>query len=253
VWVRQRLDPDARYGLRVSLMAIAFVIIGVPFGFLLGQVATKGPITEVDERWARSLVTLTVDSRPVNDVMQVVSFMGKPVFLFIVVGVAGLWLLKRHEWRILTYLLMTTIVGGLIDTALKLLIGRPRPVFDATATGAFGNSFPSGHALASTVCYGAVLLVVFPYLNRRLRPMIAAAVVALLLLIGFSRLALGMHFVSDVLAGYLFGVAWLLVATAAFSVWRRERLRPAVHLDLEGVQPEHDEARAIAAAHRVLP
>jgi undecaprenyl-diphosphatase len=85
-----------------------------------------------------------------------------------------------------------------------------------------------------------MLLVALPYIPRRWRPAAIASVGCVVLFIGFSRLALGLHFVSDVVAGYVFGLAWLIAATAVFSTWRVERHEPAVHLDADGIEPTHD-------------
>jgi undecaprenyl-diphosphatase len=172
--------------------------------------------------------------------LEVVSFVGKPIFLVLIVGIPAIWLFRRGERRSVVYLVATAVTGGLVDTIIKETVDRRRPVFDFEVGSAYGTSFPSGHALASTVCYGVMLLVALPYLPRRWRPAAIASVVVLVLLIGFSRLALGLHFVSDVVSGHVFGLAWLLAATAVFSAWRVERHEPAVHLDLEGIEPIHD-------------
>jgi undecaprenyl-diphosphatase len=81
------------------------------------------------------------------------------------------------------------------------------------------------------------VLVFLPVLGRRGRIAAIAASIVVVLLIGSSRLLLGVHFISDVVGGYVLGVAWLLAATAVFGIWRKEEgKRPA---DLtEGVEPE---------------
>src|SRR5207248_2002408 len=86
-----------------------------------------------------------------------------------------------------------------------------------------GKSFPSGHAMGSTLVYGALLLIALPHVSGRARPWLIGATVALVLLISTSRLALGVHFLSDVVGGILLGAAWLLAATAAFRIWGSDR------------------------------
>ena len=246
-FLRARFDPDARYGLRLTFFVMAFLIVAVPFGLIFRQVVTDGPLTDFDTRASVRFYKL---SEPVwsNHVLEVISFVGKPIFLSAVVIVPTLWLLRKHETRIAIFLVATVISGALVDTALKAAIGRPRPTVSGGPPQAFGNSFPSGHSMASLITYGAFMLVVLPYLPKwSRRPAIAFATL-LVLAIGFSRLALGMHFLSDVIAGFLFGIAWLLVAVAGFNVWRRDRREPQVHVDAEGVEPEQPEARAVADA-----
>jgi len=132
---------------------------------------------------------------------------------------------------------VTTSLGGVLDTIVKLAVDRSRPsLVDPVAT-AFGKSFPSGHAMMSTIVYGALLLAFVPVIARRRRAAVIEAAMVLVLVIGFSRLALGVHYVSDVLGGYVLGLAWLTASTAAFSIWRVERGRPPVE-PLEGLEPE---------------
>ena len=100
-----------------------------------------------------------------------------------------------------------------------------------------GTSFPSGHTQAAIVGYGVLLLVLLPVIARRHRPWVFAAAVAMVVLIGFSRIALGAHYLSDVVGAALIGSAWLLAMTAAFSAWRRERGLPPVAPE-EGLEPE---------------
>ena len=99
-----------------------------------------------------------------------------------------------------------------------------------------GKSFPSGHAQAAIVGYGILLLVFLPVIARRARPWVTAVAASLVLLIGFSRIALGVHYFSDVIGGYLIGGAWLFAMTAAFSAWRMEEGKPPVHPS-EGLEP----------------
>ncbi len=90
-----------------------------------------------------------------------------------------------------------------------------------------GNSFPSGHALGSFVVYGALLLVFLPAMAPRWRkPARSPSSPCWSWPIGLTRIALGVHFVSDVLGGWLLGAAWLGVTAYAFRLWRRERGRP---------------------------
>jgi diacylglycerol kinase family enzyme/membrane-associated phospholipid phosphatase len=100
-----------------------------------------------------------------------------------------------------------------------------------------GYSFPSGHTLDSTVFYGVMLLVFLPIIPRRLRKPAIGLTIALLAAIGFSRVALGVHYPSDVIGGWLLGVAWLGITAHAFGHWRAETGLPPRHLS-EGLAPE---------------
>jgi undecaprenyl-diphosphatase len=158
--------------------------------------------------------------------------------LGVVVGAAALFLLKRGRPRLAVYLVVTAILGGLVDSALKVLVDRPRPLVDHPVATAFGKSFPSGHAMSSTVTYGALLLAFLPAIGARWRRVAVAVTALLVLLIGCSRLLLGLHFLTDVVGGYLLGLAWLAAATAAFAIWRVERGEQPVEPLEEGLEPD---------------
>ena len=137
-----------------------------------------------------------------------------------------LWILRHGGRKLAIFLAVTCLGGGIVDTIVKVAVGRPRPEVDEPIITAFGKSFPSGHSMQAVVCYGALLLVFLPLLQRAgsgappsRRPS------RLILLIGFSRLSLGVHFVRDVLGGYALGAAWLAASVAAFEIWREERGR----------------------------
>jgi undecaprenyl-diphosphatase len=134
---------------------------------------------------------------------------------------------------------LTTIGGGLVDSAVKILVNRPRPIVDHPVHTAFGKSFPSGHSMSSLICFGALLVIFLPALRHTVARRVAVAgTIVLVLAIGLSRLMLGVHFVTDVIGGYVLGAAWLIGAIAIFEVWRIERgKRPTTPLS-EGVEPE---------------
>ena len=98
--------------------------------------------------------------------------------------------------------------------------------------------------MSSLVCYGALLVVFLPLVAPRARRWCVAVTALWVLAIGVSRLALGVHYVSDVLGGYVLGAAWLTGSVAMFEVWRAERgRRPTQPLE-EGLDPE-EAAKAV--------
>lgn len=233
----RRLDPEARYGLRLSLFALAFLLVAVPFGLLVEQVKSNGSLVRLDTAAARNLHGWVRGSPGLVTGLKVLTFFGSPVWFYVLVGVAAALVWRRGRGRLAVFLVATTLGGGLLDTIVKVVVDRPRPsLIDPVAT-AHGKSFPSGHAMSSTVGYGALLLVFLPIVAPRLRVLAITGVAALLAAIGFSRLALGVHYITDVLGGYVLGLAWLATSTAAFSIWRVERGRPPVE-PAEGLEPE---------------
>ena len=237
-FVRRRLDPAQRYGLRLTLFAVVIVLVFVPFGFLLEQVLDQGRFTTYDRAVAEQLHDIVRGRWVVVGLLQFISFLGKPIWFYIVVGGVCAYLWTRRRVRLVLYLVTTGLVGGAIDTAVKVWVSRPRPELDDPVATAFGQSFPSGHAFTSTAIYGALLLCFLPVIARRWRSWAVAGYVVLVLAIAFSRLALGVHFVTDVVGGIVLGGAWLTASTAAFEIWRVERGRKATVPLKEGVEPE---------------
>jgi undecaprenyl-diphosphatase len=226
------------------LLGIAIAIAGVPFGLLLHEVTSHGPLTRLDDRWAASLHDRVPDGGTAETLLRAVSFTGKPIFLVVAVGLPTLWLLRHGARRLALFLAVVSIGGGLVDSAVKGAVGRPRPRFDEPIATAFGKSFPSGHSMSSLICFGALLVVFLPLVPRRGRPWCVGAVALWVLAIGVSRLALGVHYVSDVIGGYLLGAAWLIGSVAVFEAWRSERgLRPTQPL-ADGVDPAEVHAAA---------
>ncbi len=234
---RRRLDPAERYGLRVTLFALSLALAGIPFGILLDQVVRRGRLISLDTAAARNLHRLVAGNDALITFLKILTFVGTPVGLFLMVAPAVVLLWRRGRRRLVAYLVTTSLVGGAIDSIVKILVNRPRPSLEEPIITAHGKSFPSGHAMSSTFVYGALVLTFLPAIPRRLRLTVVLGVALLVLSIGFSRLALGVHFLTDVLGGYVLGAAWLIASTGAFSIWREERGRPRVK-PLEGAEPE---------------
>ena len=253
-WVKGRLDPAARYGLRLTLVGLAIVLVAIPFSVLTFEVLAKGPLTRFDARVANSFNGWVNDHHWVVRVLDVVSFLGKPptltVWVLIVAGV--LWWRGRH--RVAVFVIVTSLGGGIVDTLVKSAVNRPRPVVDHPVASALGKSFPSGHAMSSTVTYGAILVALSPLLSPRVRRWATGSTIALVLAVGTSRLFLGVHFVSDVLGGYVLGLAWLFGAVAAFHVWNVEEKRSALRERFRRrTVPSTDPPAAVDGAGSKLP
>lgn len=230
-------DPEARYGLRVVLLAVAVVLVTVPFGVLVAQVAGEGRLVGVDATAARALNRWARRAPGAVEVLRVVSHLGSPVVchLLAVVGAGFCWVRGRR--RPAAYLVAVAAGAALSSTAVKLLVRRERPVLEAAIASARGFSFPSGHATIATAVYGALFLVFVASVPARGRRWLLAATVVFLAGVGLSRLVLGVHHLTDVVGGHILGLAWLSAATAAFSIWRVESGRPPVR-PLSGVEPE---------------
>jgi membrane-associated phospholipid phosphatase len=248
------LRPLEHFTGRTLVGLLAVVGVGSGFGLLLMLVRFEwGPLYRVDHGVADGLNRIVSAHPPFVTVLDAITGLGgRPIMVWLVVIVI-VSMLIRGQRRLAAYLIVTGIGALMLDPALKLIIGRLRPVVDVPVASAPGNSFPSGHALGSTVAYGALLLIFLPAVSRRWRPVMIAGFATIVVLVGFTRVALGVHYVSDVLAGWLLGLAWLGVTAHAFQLWRQEVGKPAPPIT-EGIEPEAaDEIAPAPREQHMLP
>lgn len=143
-----------------------------------------------------------------ESLLEITALGGYPVIvLAIVLGVSGLY----YSGKTTAALFLAASVGGgsVLSTALKLVFDRSRPDLVVHLDQIYTSSFPSAHAMVSMVAWLTLALVFTRYVRSdRLRKFLIASAVLLSLLIGFSRVYLGVHWPTDVIAGWLVGIAW---------------------------------------------
>lgn len=230
---------EARFGVRSILALVALTLVAVPFGLLVLLLRRHTSwLQHADLDTANTLHDYGQRHPDVVTAMRVVTNSGSSLVWIIVLTLVGLWLLYRRLYRLTIFLAVTAIGSSLLNEAIKAAVGRTRPVLEDPIATATGNSFPSGHTQSAIVGYGILLLVFLPIVSRRWRPVVVSFATVMVLLIGFTRIALGVHYLSDVVGGLIIGAAWLMALTAAFSILRLESGLPPVH-PTEGLEPEH--------------
>ena len=145
-----------------------------------------------------------------NDFFIFISYLGAvDVILFISFAMTIIFLTQTK--KIFFFSLWIALSGSVLSAyILKLAVHRPRPLIGIVKETSF--SFPSAHAVASLVLYGFIIhLISRSDKNRQFKLIMSASLFIFILLIGFSRLYLGVHYLSDVMAGYLIGGLWLLI------------------------------------------
>jgi undecaprenyl-diphosphatase len=176
------------------------------FGLLADNVIEDE--THTDQRLADWLHGRATDS--LTDLFHAITFIGNFVTLLAVtlVAVAILW--QQRERTDALFVALAFVGAQVLSNGMKLGFRRERPFFPDPLATESTFSFPSGHALVSIAVFGAIALVLARHLpSPGQQALLFAATAVLVLAIGFSRLYLGVHFLSDVLAGFAAGVAWL--------------------------------------------
>jgi undecaprenyl-diphosphatase len=228
-----------RFGVRAVWAGVALALVTVPFGLLLFLVEDRWrPLLRVDDGARDGLHRYALHHHALVTAAKTLSTIGSaPVYIVVFGAVAG-WLVWRRLPRLALFVVVTLVGSSILNTLVKLAVDRSRPVLPNPVAHANGMSFPSGHAQSATVAAAVLLLVFLPVLRGAWRPIALVVAAAYVAAIGFARVALGVHYVSDVLAGYVLGAAWVAATTASFSAWRRERGRPGVDVE-RGLEPEH--------------
>jgi membrane-associated phospholipid phosphatase len=140
-----------------------------------------------------------------------------------------LFFVWKRWWPSLVMLIVAVPGGMVLNEWLKVLVHRQRPFLDGPFVDWSGYSFASGHTIGATLLYGQLLLLVLPALKgRHWRLLSILSAISLVALVGFSRIALGAHFLTDVLAAVFFGIIWLTFCLFATKSMRRRTVSPAV-------------------------
>ncbi|WP_078462370.1 phosphatase PAP2 family protein [Sphingomonas sp. NIC1] len=151
---------------------------------------------------------------------RVVTVMGNNATLWIATAVAIAVCAIRRRWQWCTYLTGTTAGGAVIISAIKTAVGRPRPTVVSHLVDVQTASFPSGHAMDSAFVYGSIAIAIVAGADggRRWNLVVVAAML-LVFAIGASRIVLGVHWPTDVAAGWAIGLCWTATVTRVFARW----------------------------------
>ena len=201
-------EPEQR---RLALALAAAVFSALAFARIAEDYLTNDPLARWDVSFAQWLSEHR--SGVGTDVFRVFTDIGSPAGALAIGTVACLLLYRRRQ--LIDAALIPVVLAGaeLLNLILKLAFHRPRP--EAAFVHLETYSFPSGHAMVSTALYGALAYLAWSRLRTpRARVALLTGTAALLSLICFSRLYLGVHYLSDVLAGAAGGAFWLAVAIA---------------------------------------
>ena len=230
--------PTTRFGGRAVLSAVALALVAVPGALTLLLVESKwAPLLEADNGARDSLHSFAVSHDGFVDAMQLISDSGSALAWQIILGVVVVWLLWRRLPRLALFVVITAAGSSVLNTVVKTAVHRLRPVVTDPVSHELGASFPSGHAQAAIVGYAVLLLVFLPVLHGAWRRVAFALAMFMVLAIGFSRVALGVHYVSDVVGGFILGAAWVAAMAAGFNAMRVDRGHRKVDVR-EGLEPE---------------
>lgn len=217
LWAESRAFHVLTYGLAFSLaLALVFALIGV-------DILDRAPVLRYDAL-AEGWLFLRFP-RADASIWAFISLLGNSTLIAGVSLLLAAWYVWKKYWFYAAGLLASVFGGGVLTYLLKGFFHRPRPVFPYLPINDTEFSFPSGHAAMAMIFYGFLVIVLVRALRGRKGRWLAALGVALVpLVVGISRLLLGVHFPSDVFAGWLVGAAWLSASLAVTFVLQQERV-----------------------------
>jgi len=228
-WLRAAFERAHTMLGALGIFLVAGLLVGIAGTAAFVELASEvreGETQSFDEaviRWMGAHRSPLLDRAMIE-----LTALGTGVTVLMIVVIAGLFLtLTQHKYSAILLLVATT--GGLVlNGVLKLGFERPRPTIFIPVVHTVSSSFPSGHAMSSAIVYGTVAYLAARLHRRRwARWLVMMFALFLIVLISFSRMYLGVHYPSDVVAGVLIGFAWAGFCMATLEAIQRFALRRA--------------------------
>jgi len=253
-WLLERVKDHPRLRRVLSTMdqrVIGGAAVAVSFTVLFAAALIVGAVFDTVDttrgfaRWDQSVSQWGPDhaTTAAAEFLRQLTNLGASGYLLILMTVIGIvdWF-RRRDFSSLLFLLTVGFGVLLINNGLKLLIMRERPP-GAALLHPSGSSFPSGHSAAAAACWLAIALVVGRWVRPRFRPYISAAAVGIACMVATSRALLGVHWLTDVIAGVFVGWAWFMIVAIAFGGRHQELGQPVEQVakqETEQPMPEHE-------------
>jgi membrane-associated phospholipid phosphatase len=214
-WMRRRFDPAEATGLALTVALLLIFLMALAFGQVAEMVTSRTGLYREDAAvadWgARHATPLS------THVLSALTWLGSTTVIIGLAVAAGLYeWYRRRRWRVLTFMVTVTLGQNLIANGVKLLVERQRPPVPHL-TGSSGWSFPSGHSAAAAATYAALALLLGRGRRWQGKAWLGVAAAIVTVAVGSSRVLLGVHWVTDVIAGIALGLGWFTVCAIAFG------------------------------------
>lgn len=221
-FLRARISPESFVGLQLTAGLVTICVALVLFGVIAVSVATGNDLTQLD---TRINVWLHIhNTKQLTHVFRLISKLHSNLIVAVVTLTVSAYMWFRHLRYWLATFVSAVFGGMLLNVALKNLFVRPRPHFDDSIRVLTTFSFPSGHTMLAVVFYGALCAFVVSRLRGWvLRVFAVLLAMFMIALVGFARMYLGVHYLSDVLGAMAEGLAWLALCFLTVGLIRNWR------------------------------
>jgi undecaprenyl-diphosphatase len=218
-FLRERFDRDTRRGFLVTIAFGLVFGVAVVVGLLLDMVRAGSGLAELDDEVAEWGVGHATSGAV--DVLEGVTRLGDTLVVAAALGLAAVYVYARdRRVEVFVFVAAVGIGQNLIVNLLKVIVDRDRPEV-MRLVDVHGPSFPSGHAAAAAACWAAVAFVLARRRPRLAQALLAAAAVVIAVAVAASRALLGVHWLTDIVAGVAIGWGWFALVVLAFRT--RER------------------------------
>lgn len=223
-FVARRFDRDRFTGLPLTILSLAFAYVLILFGGIVEDLLTRDPIVYVDRIVANLMAQWRTPG--LTEFFTWITYLGRETVVVAVVLLAATALLLYRRYGELAALGVSVLGSALFVALGKLAFHRPRPEIALYVEKSY--SFPSGHATLSVALYGFLGYLLIRHASTlRSKLNLLFATTLLILAIGFSRIYLGEHYLSDVYAGFLLGTLWLIIGITLLKWMEYRHLLPA--------------------------
>lgn len=219
-FIKKRLTPNEKYGLYLTIGSLITLFFIYTFFGILQDYIGQDPLARADLRIINLISHFRTPS--LNHFMLFITYLAKGEIIAIAVVFSLIILFLLKKWSYLINLLVFVIGGELFVWMIKNIVDRPRPPLTEALVTETSYSFPSGHSFVAIAFYGLITFFLFDSFKKRYKKTIVVVLgLLLIILIGLSRIYLGAHWPSDVLASYASGMAWLSLIITITHIKRK--------------------------------
>lgn len=222
-WVTRFISENFRskneelpYYITILISAVLFIVALNGFVELTDDLA-ENDLKEFDNQVTSIIVSFRSDALTVY--FRVATDLGdRYAYVILTVMLAGYYLIRHRSWKFVLQTSLVLILASLSNIVLKRVINRSRPALEHLVT-VNTLSYPSGHAMSAMAFYGFLIFLSLRYkMSRWVRYTLVTLLVLIILSVGISRIYLGVHYPSDVAAGFIGGLIWVAFCAVVFSL-----------------------------------
>lgn len=213
-------DPIKPYLITATIAAIPFILI------CLTAIIDINFLTQVDQTIGQHFYHWGGDG--FTTFVQNFTLLGNAQGIIptaLIIG--GIFYYISRKWQVFIWPLVTILIGvGPLVDLIKYTVQRPRPTYITHLVDQGGYSFPSGHSAGAVMAWGALAFLIWHYFGQqypKIKPYLMAFVIIMMIALGGSRLYLGVHYPSDVIAGWSIGAVWLTLCISYFNLFVNDK------------------------------